>query len=513
MTGMKSLGFIALLLSLLLQTSDGIAGPYLDLVRRCADTLIEKGRDRYGEVHTPLFMCVLDAETLNASREMPLHDGLVRTEGRLHRRNLGGCDLWEDQELLRVLYLLTEKTGEEVYRHAANEATDCFLRTCIKPSTGLLTWGSHIYWDAYTESPAGDGDGAGPHEILIREPEWERMWAVNPERVREQIEGMWDWHICDKQTGQHNRHDDKSPGCDFAFAGSEFVLAFAFLHGKTGDPVWEERAKLVLNYHWNARNKETGLAPDAPALQDRYDGNHSFTTLCGPHASLLLRAYEMTRDNEYLEVALGHLRAYEKYAWNEEAQTYWGMLELNGEPVPEFGDPMTRVRSVHVYDDYQPVGFIDVWRTILYAYEFPLIAAQSYAYAAKLTEDPEMKKAVEHWVATIRKDLPPKTGRRWKMNLEEVLPRVRETGGTYAENYGRAISFFLSASLVLGRPDLHETAKEIAQDAIDHLHHEPSGLFLGHSAKGTYEATDGVGYLLYALLQLDSYPEIGDPNF
>ncbi|MCB9784497.1 MAG: hypothetical protein H6751_16150 [Candidatus Omnitrophica bacterium] len=502
-----------LLLACPLSSGSAQAGDYLNLVRRCADTLLEIGRDHYGEVHSPLFMCVIDAETLNASREMPLHDGLVRTEGRLHRRNLGGCDLWEDQELLKTLYLLTEKTGDEKYKKAADNATAYFLKNCIKPSTGLLTWGSHIYWDAYTDSPAGDGDGEGPHEVLIREPEWERMWEVDPKRVREQIERMWEWHICDKETGQHNRHDDKSPGCDFAFSGSEFIYAFAFLSQKTGEPIWEQRAKLVMNYHWNARNKETNLAPDAPALHDRYDGNHAFTTIPGPHASLLLRAYELTKDRDYLEVALGHLRAYDQYGWDDEAQNYWGMLELNGTPVPEYGDPNTRMRSVHVYDDFQPVGYVDVWRTVLYSYEMPLIAAQSYAYAAQLSDDPQLKKAVERWSIVIEKALPPKTGRRWKMNLEEALPQIRETGGTYAENYGRAISFFLEAALVLDRNELRVKAEGIAREAIDHLHREGSGLFLGHAAKGTYEATDGVGCLLYALLQLDSYPEIGPPNF
>ncbi|MCA9448139.1 MAG: hypothetical protein KC931_13560, partial [Candidatus Omnitrophica bacterium] len=186
---------------------------------------------------------------------------------------------------------------------------------------------------------------------------------------------------------------------------------------------------------------------------------------------------------------------------------------LNGTPVPEYGDPNTRMRSVHVYDDFQPVGYVDVWRTVLYSYEMPLIAAQSYAYAAQLSDDPQLKKAVERWSIVIEKALPPKTGRRWKMNLEEALPQIRETGGTYAENYGRAISFFLDAALVLDRNDLKKKAEEIAREAIDHLRREDSGLFLGHAAKGTYEATDGVGCLLYALLQLDSYPEIGPPNF
>lgn len=504
---------LAAFLSLSLGAAPVRAESYLDLVRRCADTLIEKGRDRYGEVHSPLFMCVLDPETIEASHEIPILDGLIRTEGRMHRRNPGGCDLWEDQDLIRVLSILSERAGDPKYRQAAEEAIGHFLDVCRKPSTGLLTWGSHLYWDAFTDAPGGDGDGAGPHEILIREPRWEMMWGVRPEAVKSQIEGMWEWHVCDKETGLHNRHDDKSPGCDFAFSGSELILAFAFLHEKTGDPIWRDRAKLVLHHHWNARNSDTDLAPDAPSLTDRYDGLHAFTTLPGPHASLLLRAHEITGDPEYLEVALGHLAAYDRHAWNEEAATYWGMLQLDGTPIPESEESLNRTRRIHVYEDFRPIGFIDVWRTVLYSYEFPLIAAQSYAHAARITGDERMKTAAARWAQVIRADLPPKTGRRWRRNLEEALPELAAKGGTYAENYGRAISFFLDASVVLDRPDLFETAKEIAGDAVAHLHHPESGLFLGHAAKGTYEATDGVGSLLYALLQLDAYPEIGAPNF
>lgn len=43
-------------------------------------------------------------------------------------------------------------------------------------------------------------------------------------------------------------------------------------------------------------------------------------------------------------------------------------------------------------------------------------------------------------------------------------------------------------------------AKEVADDAIAKLYFK--GLFRGHPAKPYYEATDGVGFLLYALLEL-----------
>jgi hypothetical protein len=46
-----------------------------------------------------------------------------------------------------------------------------------------------------------------------------------------------------------------------------------------------------------------------------------------------------------------------------------------------------------------------------------------------------------------------------------------------------------------------EEAISMADTAIDRLYY--NGLFRGHPAKPYYEAMDGVGYLMYALLELD----------
>ncbi len=40
-----------------------LSRPYLDAVRRFADTVLDKGRDHYGAVHTPLFVEGLHTET------------------------------------------------------------------------------------------------------------------------------------------------------------------------------------------------------------------------------------------------------------------------------------------------------------------------------------------------------------------------------------------------------------------------------------------------------------------
>src|SRR5690606_5828265 len=97
-------------------------------------------------------------------------------------------------------------------------------------------------------------------------------------------------------------------------------------------------------------------------------------------------------------------------------------------------------------------------------------------------------------------------GRRWGKELAEALPALAETGGTYAENYGRAISFFLALHRATGDERELETAVQLADEAMDKLYE--NGWFKGHPAKPYYESTDGVAYLLYALLELARFSTV-----
>jgi len=473
------------------------------VVAACLDNLLEHGTDRYGEVHTAMLMSVIDVRTNEAPQEPEVLDGLVRSEGRMHRVNPGGCDLWDDQPLLRTMYALSELAGDGKYAQAADAYTRAYFERAKKPN-GLLAWGSHIYYDAFKDAPGGDGNGAGPHEILVLCPDWERMWRVAPEAVRREIELIWEWHVVDHDTGLHNRHDDKRPGCDFAFSGGEFGYAFAFLYEKTGDPKYLQWARTVFGRHWYARNPDTDLTPDAPGTGDRYDAHHCFTTLPGPHAALLLKSYEATKDSWFTNVALALIRAYLIHGWDEGARRYWGMLTLEGEPVPEEG------KDAAGYDVWKPTGHVDVWRTVMYSYEFPLIAAQTALYAYELTGDRDALESAENWATHIRAEMPPGTGRRWRQELIAALPGAEEKGGTYAENYGRAVSFFLRLHHATGDAMDLAMARVLAAEAVEKL--VENGWVKGHPAKPYYSTTDGVGYLLYALLELSAYPDRLPPN-
>lgn len=466
------------------------------VVTDCIDHILEHGQDTYGPTKTPLFMSVVDIRTETSPREPEIYDALIRSEGRMHRRNPGGSDLWEDQALLRTLYTLADRHGKTHYAEAADAYTKAFFERSVKEN-GLLSWGSHIYYDAYTDAPGGDQDGQGPHETLVTTPNWARMYAATPERVKKEIDLSWEWHMVDTTTGLFNRHDDKSVGCDFAFMGGELVLQNAFLYGQTKDTVYLERAKTVANRHWNARNTDTNLPPDAPSTGDRYDAHHAFTTITGPYVALLLKSYEVSGDPWFKDCALAYLKAYLKYGWDDGAGQWRAMLALDGTPVmsQEKGDG---------YDVWKPTGYIDIWRTVMFSYEFPLLAAQSSIYAWEVTGDADALQSARNWGRNIRGALPVKDGRRWANELEAAMPGSQALGGTYAENYGRAISFFVRLHRATQDDADLALAQALAVEAIDKL--VVNGWVKGHPAKPYYESTDGVGFLLYALLELAEHP-------
>jgi uncharacterized protein YyaL (SSP411 family) len=292
-------------------------------------------------------------------------------------------------------------------------------------------------------------------------------------------------------------------GCDFAFSGGAFAQANAAMYQETQKQQYLDRAKTIANWHWQHRHPGTLLVPDAPSTGSRYDANHCFTTIPGPYVAYLLNCYELTDNVWFRDVAVSCLKAYHKWGYDHEARTYHSMLKLDGRPVPE----QSRGSG---YDAWAPYGQVDVWKTTIYSYEFPLIAAQSYVYGYELTLDErgngdlELLEAAKCWAEVIEKNLPPRVGRRWAREITAALPEIKKTGGSYAEDYGRAISFFVHLHHATGEHRYLELAESIACDAVDKLYAD--GLFKAHPAKPYYEATQGVGILLHSLLELALLP-------
>jgi len=495
-------------------------------VTNCLDTLIDHGRDVYGSVQSPLFMSVIDTKTLIAPEKPDAYDSLLRLEGRITRRGERGSNVWHDQALLHTMYQVSNLTGDKRYAREADRCLDYFLKNCRKKN-GLLIWGSHIHWDCYQDQLGGD---KGPHEILVTLPLWKEMYRINPEAIRKEIDGIWKWHVYDKTTGAHNRHDSGSAGVDFSFSGSSFIQAFAFLYSVTGAQEYLDKAKLIADWHWRHRNTDTNLTSENPSRKDSgaYLYSKTFmTTLTGPHAAALLRSYEITGEKHFLDIAVAYIKAFDKYGWNEKEQMYYGMINLDGTPTTEDEVPASMRsqlagpgRKPNPGYSVPPVGPVDVWQTTIFPLLFPLNSAQSALYAYEITAkdnqagDPALLKAAQHWAIVIEKQLPPQTGWTFKHALEASMPKVKKTGGTYAINYGRAISFYVHLYRASQERKYLKLAEDIAQEAVAKLYVETVknppqgkpktyGIFKGHPAKPYYESTNGVGILLYALLELD----------
>ena len=121
---------------------------------------------------------------------------------------------------------------------------------------------------------------------------------------------------------------------------------------------------------------------------------------------------------------------------------------------------------------------------------------------------PENPEALDEYFRVTRR------GRRFAAWIKMTPPGTVETEdtwyraysegpgrkGTYAGKYGRTISFLLQLHAVTGETHYLDDARTLADTAMAKLYHK--GLFRGHPAKPYYEAIDGVGHLLHALLDL-----------
>ena len=470
--------------------------PYIDYVQQCIDLLLEYGTDRYGEIETPILVSILDVETRDCP-QIPLKlEEKWRVKGRGTRRNPGGANLFTDQPLLRTMYVLSAATGDDGYAQFARTYADYYLKNLIDKDN-LLCWGWHRFYDVYEDRQSGDDDVW--HEVnAITSINWETLWEVNPQATQTEIEAIWDWHVIDKNTGETDRHNNnRRRGCDFSMNAGAFIKAFVFLYRQTQEDIWLDRAKLLANHYWTKRHPETNFIPERPNAKyrkagPRFDGSSFTTSITGVFCHPLLKVYEWTGETVFRDQAVTYLKAYAKYGFDKETGKFWGALQLDGTPIPG-------PRIIGTYAQYEPRGHIDLWEPAKDGYEFPIYTAQAYVYGYQLTKDPELL-ATAHRFADWIAQQPPSEGCLQETWYQEYATQYASQG-TYAEKYGRTISFYLHMYVVTKDDAYLDRARKMADEAISELYHK--GLFRGHPAKPYYEAMDGVGHLLYALLQLD----------
>lgn len=180
---------------------------FLQVVCSYADAMLAHGRDTYGPQKSGLFLSALDRMTLKPLDVRPAPPGGIRRGDRPGRAwsAMNGANPQLDQNFLRVLYILTELTGDHRYAGAANQELKWFLENTMSPKTSLLPWGEHLSWDVIYDWPISGGDEM-MHEFARPWVLWDRCFAVAPEASTKFALGLWEHQIANHKTGGFDRH-------------------------------------------------------------------------------------------------------------------------------------------------------------------------------------------------------------------------------------------------------------------------------------------------------------------
>jgi hypothetical protein len=235
--------------------------PYLAIVYRYADTMLEKGRDTYGPQQTGLFLSALDRTALAPLTNRPPPPAGIRESDRVGTKDgpLVGANLHHDENLLRLLYLLSELSAKPKYRDAAKASLKWFLLNARSTPTGLLSW------EAMADQPrAANGDENGTLEFFRPWLLWDRCFALAPEASKRFALGLREHQIANPKTGAFDRHagfTKHSPraGLDFPRHAGFCLRTWAAAYVQTKDKVFLEAIETLLQRFEKQRHPKTGL--------------------------------------------------------------------------------------------------------------------------------------------------------------------------------------------------------------------------------------------------------------
>ncbi len=321
---------------------------YLYYVREHYDHLIGHGKDTYGARSTRMLASVID------TRDMSVPKGNVPpTEGiRGSDRAVGGSNFYHDAEMIRIAKELTRLTGDKKYSESISQYAADFLKYAQNPTTGLLGWGEHIYYNFYgdtvMEEELAKNSPYKAHEFIETIPVWSFLWEIDSAATHRAIAGVrYHFRSGVTQSFLYNRHArwhkaDKPEyrGLEqYQDGGQAWIkhsglqcYSFSFLYSQTGDKQWKRWAEGAGNLFWNYRNPETDLT--ISCIDDpRPSGVNSSLPGSSLLAYYLLKSSALHPEFAHLkDRAERILQSVEKYSWDEKRKGYYSEIDLNGKP-------------------------------------------------------------------------------------------------------------------------------------------------------------------------------------
>lgn len=241
--------------------------PYIAVVYRYADAMLEKGRDTYGPQKSGLFLSALDRTTQAPLTNRPPAPEGVRDGDRVGEPSgpLVGANPQHDENLLRLLSLVSDLTAKPKYRDAAGAALKWFLQNARSAATDLLPWGEHLSWDVTEDKPVfANGDGIGVHAFFRPWMLWDWCHEVAPDASRRFALGLWEHQIANHATGAFDRqagfarHSARA-GMDSPRHAGFYIRTWAVAYSRTRDERFLKAIETLLQRFEGKRHPRTGL--------------------------------------------------------------------------------------------------------------------------------------------------------------------------------------------------------------------------------------------------------------
>jgi hypothetical protein len=447
---------------------------YLPLIRSHLDRILTAGADVYGPERTPMWMASLDI----VSGRYPMDAPIARVGRRVYREIAApfGSTIYWDQPQMVACHAVSALTGDTRYARAADAYARAFLAKGID-SHGLFEWGNHRYYDAFQDKVIHFS--GGPHEMRPIPGAWGLFWKVAPDQSERAIRAIGVRHLFDPATGGFNRHDDSKRDHAFIESGGIIAESLCWLAAKKKEEALADMALRVARFSFENRDGKTGLVENN-ATTKRWDKMVS-TTEVGVWAGSLLRCADYSGRPEFVKMASDSMSAWLQWGFDKGAQRYYGQVRVKD------GSPVIKEKAIPGPEEYWPGDYADPWNANFPAHDYPAAMAETCLNLYRRTRAPIFEEGIHRWARVICNSPAPATAANGR--------------GAYAELFGRSIHFLTGAANATGRAQYAEAAGRLAGHAIAELY--AHGMFRGHGGEDRYDAVDGVGYLLLALMYLE----------
>jgi len=462
--------------------------------------MIEKGTDRYGPVHSPLFAAMLDLDRMSLP-VVPLPDkyyegcrsGMCEVLGfgipdppvgiRPTDRSPAGNNLEHDIMLLRTMFALSKVTGDQKYARHANQYLSFWLANCQSPATGLMAAGEHMCWDFVREKPHGN-----LYEFYRRFPLYDQIYAIDPARALRNADALWLYQIGNRKVGDFSRHsgwETYAPDIGAAYPrhAGFYIRAYANAYVQSRDPKYIRRAEVLIESRTGRKVAETSQLVEPGAFQPEHSTDPALRASLWEAAQLIPErraAWEaLVReldDAAFRESPSGHPERKSAPVSASKFSAKHAGMGTNGRRLVTSGG--TRALSTTLSP---------VWEMSYGSNGMPGAALLDLTRYQQTGDKRFLQAALE-------------TG---GLLLQEGLPTQRED--LWPGACGQVISLLLGLSEDPGVPVERRTrfeslAVEVADMAVGLF--RKNGLFRADGNAGHYEAITGSDDLLWSLLQL-----------